>query len=85
MAVVEMVREVLGDKADVYVPIVNGGVNLSKLHGSMHDTCNTANLVAQKVTSSPFTLNPSPVTHTHHCYSLMLCFLFSPVLLELCR
>ncbi len=44
---VAMVREVLGDEADMYVPLVNVGVHLSRLNGSMHDTCHTANLVAQ--------------------------------------
>jgi hypothetical protein len=31
---------------DVLCPIVDGGVNLHKLYGVMHDTCNCANLVA---------------------------------------
>ena len=44
-----MVRAELGDKADELVPLVNGGVTLAKLRGSMHDTCNCANLVAKKV------------------------------------
>ena len=30
-------------------PLVEGGVNLHKLYGVMHDTCNTANLVAQLI------------------------------------
>jgi hypothetical protein len=55
--VVAMVSEVLGDVADVYVPLVNGGVHLSKLNGSMHDTCHTANLVAKKVRICSFTTN----------------------------
>ena len=42
--VVAMVRAELGDSADDLVPVVHGGVHLSKLNGSMHDTCNTANL-----------------------------------------
>ena len=50
--VVEMVRAELGDCADELVPLVKGGVHLSKLNGSMHDTCNTANLVAKKVNCS---------------------------------
>ncbi len=29
--------------ADQYVPIIKGGVQLQKLQGVMHDTCNTAN------------------------------------------
>jgi hypothetical protein len=44
-----MVREALGERADELVPLLHGGVHVSKLNGSMHDTCNTANLVAQKV------------------------------------
>ena len=41
---VDLVREELGPiLADVYVPIVAGGVQLHKLQGVMHDTCNTAN------------------------------------------
>ena len=47
--VVAMVREALGERADELVPLLHGGVHVSKLNGSMHDTCNTANLVAQKV------------------------------------
>ncbi len=31
---------------DSLCPLVEGGVNLNKLYGVMHDTCNTANLVA---------------------------------------
>jgi hypothetical protein len=46
----ELVRATLGEtKADKLVPLVNGGVTLVKLRGAMHDTCNTANLVAKKV------------------------------------
>jgi hypothetical protein len=41
---VDLVREELGPiLADVHVPIVAGGVQLHKLQGVMHDTCNTAN------------------------------------------
>ncbi len=42
-----MLRTELGDEADTYVPLVNGGINLSKLRGVMHDTCNSANKVAR--------------------------------------
>jgi hypothetical protein len=42
-----MLRESLGDQADVHVPLVNGGVKLHKLQGVMHDTCNTANKTAR--------------------------------------
>jgi hypothetical protein len=31
---------------DALCPLVEGGVHLHKLYGVMHDTCNTANLVA---------------------------------------
>ena len=31
------------------VPLVNGGVTMTKLRGTTHDTCNCANLVAKKV------------------------------------
>jgi hypothetical protein len=31
------------------VPLVNGGVSITKLRGAMHDTCNSANLIAKKV------------------------------------
>jgi hypothetical protein len=47
--VVAMVRVALGARADKLVPLVHGGVHISKLNGTMHDTCNTANLVAKKV------------------------------------
>ena len=47
--VVAMVRAALGARADELVPLLHGGVHISKLNGSMHDTCNTANLVAKKV------------------------------------
>jgi hypothetical protein len=32
---------------DTLCPLVEGGVFLHKIYGVMHDTCNTANLVAQ--------------------------------------
>jgi hypothetical protein len=45
--VITMLRTELGDEADTYVPLVNGGITLSKLRGVMHDTCNAANKVAR--------------------------------------
>jgi hypothetical protein len=40
---VELLREALGPElADMYVPLTNGGVQLHKLQGVMHDTCNRA-------------------------------------------
>ena len=43
-----MLREELGPTlADVHVPLVKGGVQLHKLQGVMHDTCNTANKTAR--------------------------------------
>jgi hypothetical protein len=47
--VVALLRAELGADADDLVPLVNGGVTLAKLRGVMHDTCNTANLVAKQV------------------------------------
>jgi hypothetical protein len=44
-----MLREVLGEEADTYIPMVNGGITLSKLCGVMHDTCHAANAIARKV------------------------------------
>ena len=35
-----------GAAADNLVPLINGGVQLHKLRGIMHDTCATANLAA---------------------------------------
>jgi len=46
---VQMLREDLGAEADALVPMVNGGVTMTKLRGVMHDTCNSANLIAKKV------------------------------------
>jgi hypothetical protein len=66
--VVAMVRAELGDSADDLVPVVHGGVHLSKLNGSMHDTCNTANLVAKKVNCFYTCLTLTP------CQSLTPCF-----------
>lgn len=48
-SVVALLRTELGEKADDLVPLVNGGVTMAKLRGVMHDTCNTANLVAKQV------------------------------------
>ncbi len=43
----EMVRAELGtDIGEELVPMVNGGVQLHKIFGLMHDTCSTANCVA---------------------------------------
>ncbi len=43
-----MVREELGpEDADRLVPLENGGVALHKIFGLMHDTCSTANRVAE--------------------------------------
>ncbi len=46
---VQMLREDLGAYADALVPLVNGGVTMTELRGVMHDTCNSANLIAKKV------------------------------------
>ncbi len=44
---IDMLREELGPMlADIHVPLVKGGVQLHKLQGVMHDTCNTANKTA---------------------------------------
>jgi hypothetical protein len=49
-AAVEALRAELGpDAADVFCPLVAGGVNLHKLYGVMHDTCHCANLVASLI------------------------------------
>jgi hypothetical protein len=45
---VDLVRQELGPVlADEYAPVVQGGVQLHKLQGVMHDTCNTANKTAR--------------------------------------
>jgi hypothetical protein len=45
---VDLVREKLGPIcADEYVPLVKDGVQLHKIQGVMHDTCNTANKTAR--------------------------------------
>ena len=51
--IIDLVREELGVDADALVPLINGGVTLTKLCGSMHDTCNSANLIAKKVNPYP--------------------------------
>ena len=48
-AYVNALRKELGDDADDLVPLVKGGVNLSKLRSLMHDTCNTANSTAREI------------------------------------
>jgi hypothetical protein len=46
-AAVEALRAELGiEDRDTFCPLVQGGVNLHKLYGVMHDTCHCANLVA---------------------------------------
>jgi hypothetical protein len=45
---IELLRDELGPvDAEVYAPITLGGVQLHKLQGTMHDTCNTANKTAR--------------------------------------
>jgi hypothetical protein len=47
-ALLAMVREELGTElGEQLVPLENGGVAVHKIFGLMHDTCSTANLVAQ--------------------------------------
>ena len=43
---ITLLRAELGAEADVLVPMNNGGIQLHKLRGIMHDTCATANLAA---------------------------------------
>ena len=43
---IALLRAELGGEADTHAPLVNGGVQLHKLRGTMHDTCATANLTA---------------------------------------
>jgi hypothetical protein len=44
---VKTLRDVLTpEDRDVLCPLIEGGVNLHKLYGIMHDTCHSANLVA---------------------------------------
>ncbi len=45
--IINMLREQLGpDLRDLHCPLRNGGVEIHKIFGLMHDTCNTANRVA---------------------------------------
>ena len=44
-----LLREELGGEADNLAPLTNGGVQLHKLRGIMHDTCATANLAAELI------------------------------------
>jgi hypothetical protein len=45
---IDLVRAEFGPHlADVHAPIVNGGVQIHKLQGVMHYTCNTANKTAR--------------------------------------
>jgi hypothetical protein len=46
---VAMLREELGEMADVFIPLVAGGVTMANARGVMHDTCNYENLIAKKV------------------------------------
>jgi hypothetical protein len=47
-ACVTLVRNELGPELqDILAPLKDGGVMLHKIFGVMHDTCNTANLVAE--------------------------------------
>ncbi len=43
---IRLLRAELECEADTFAPLVNGGVQLHKLRGTMHDTCATANLAA---------------------------------------
>ena len=46
--VITMLRDHLGlELANIHCPLVNGGVEIHKIFGLMHDTCNTANRVAE--------------------------------------
>ncbi len=43
-----MMRQELGPEVcDSLVPLVDGGVRVHKIFGLMHDTCSTANRVAE--------------------------------------
>ncbi len=45
-----MVREELGPEiCDSLVPVVDGGMRVHKIFGLMHDTCSTANRVAELI------------------------------------
>jgi hypothetical protein len=50
--VVNMLRDQLGpDLQDVHCPLINGGVAIHKIFDLIHDTCNTANRVAELMSS----------------------------------
>jgi hypothetical protein len=46
---IAVLRAELGGEADIHVPLTNGGIQLHKLRGIMHDTCATANLAAAMI------------------------------------
>ena len=46
---IAVLRAELGGEADMHVPLTNGGIQLHKLRGIMHDTCATANLAAAMI------------------------------------
>ena len=46
---IAVLRAELGGEADKHVPLTNGGIQLHKLRGIMHDTCATANLAAAMI------------------------------------
>ena len=49
-AAVEALRAELDvEDRDTLCPLVHGGVSLHKIYSVMHDTCNTANLVAELI------------------------------------
>jgi hypothetical protein len=49
-AAVKALRDELHvDDRDALCPLYEGGVSLHKIYGVMHDTCNTANLVAELI------------------------------------
>ncbi len=49
-AAVDALRAELNEvDRDILCPLVEGGVSLHKIYGVMHDTCNTANLVAKLI------------------------------------
>jgi hypothetical protein len=50
---IALLQEELGGEADTFVPLTNGGVQLHKLRGVMHDTCATANLAAVMIWDLP--------------------------------
>jgi hypothetical protein len=48
-AVTALRDELHVDDRDALCPLHEGGVSLHKIYGVMHDTCNTANLVAELI------------------------------------